>query len=87
MKGPRHRQYKIGIDGRKHGRAITAKRALRVDPRGTAPFCCPMCFTNLRKNLIRLRPDLFECRLCDQAFIREGIPDDYDFDFSYEDTK
>lgn len=68
------------IDGRKHGRALTVKKARGITLSDIASFRCPKCGERLKINLIRLRQDLHECRTCKHTFIKEGITDDFELD-------
>lgn len=76
----RDRKAALGTDVISYGRRIGRKRPRNRHLRDIATFCCPECGNKLREDLIRLRPDFFECRKCEHTFIKTGVPDEFDFD-------
>lgn len=63
-----------------HGHAIGRKRKCNKSRKAAASLSCPYCGNRVREDLIRLRQDLFECRLCNTLFIKENVIDEFDFD-------
>ena len=82
-KAKRQAKYRcyLPIDGRKHGRALTVKRANHVSLQDKATFCCPSCKHDVRIDLIRIRPDFYDCRNCGHKFVKVGIVDEFDYDY------
>jgi predicted RNA-binding Zn-ribbon protein involved in translation (DUF1610 family) len=73
------REHKIPVDARKHGRALCVKRALKMK-RELALTSCPKCGVNTAADIIMLRQTFYECRVCGELFIKDGLVDPFDSD-------
>ena len=45
------------------------QRFTKVSHNKSVRICCPKCSTTDRANLIRLRQDFYECRVCKKTFV------------------
>ena len=76
----RDMKHVLGTDAISFGRSIGKKRKNHRHHRDVASFGCPECEQNIREDIIRLRPDFFQCRKCGHTFHKDGIIDEFDFD-------
>lgn len=74
-----YRKGKLKVDFRiAMGRALSKKTPKGIAEADIATFSCPDCGENLRENLIRTRPEFYDCRTCGGSFIKEETFDEWD---------